>query len=758
MMNEVRMTSPQLKFLVAFILAFSFLLLANQVSLAQSKEQIESRKLARDAALKALAKAYEATGDDNWLMESTSNRVRTYLNLGEDEKAFDIVKRNINNPPTIDQCVNRVLRVAIKRPDVDLLHRLLDLYPSDHPDHLKVAKKIFSNGIELQNLDLIEQIINDSDEQIVRDQYRLTLRSYLDNWAQEESSNQENGDEILDRAWSIVLQMEDVPALCYTKCYLINELTLLVDPDRLNSFLPSEEQFDTAVEAITSKRDPLRRSTEEVPEVYAGYRNVDRMRGRWNSARIAVAISQYNEDPTPERLAEIEMLLVEKSKSPDWSYDERIVRWLLRSGVRQLAIATGCKLPSINVSIFRRSNRRKNPDTNPFRLVTRKSDGYDVFDEHPLSEVLDQMLQDSHFDQAFDLANKMSGPVWQGLALTRILNTHEIDQWSGFEQPRENVHSFVLVQVDPQRGSVDRYIRRAEEVLLRKEVASGNIDSALNRLSEFSSHTYTYNDLVPSVAHALFMHDQKQQAMDLLRSIDEEHRSDVAYKTLKELCYDDEVDLAEELLDEFIYSTDTVDEPSAFDNALSRATSNSRGAIHLIAMANIRVGAEESVISMLRLWPDNERKALTNTLFSLADAATHVKNDDLLESLADFAIEAKLDNYLGPMLLAELHKYQEALELCDTVPGERAMNYQMLLKNMIKYRAPNRFVADTILQIDNPNRQKWALEDGARSLGYQNQPEAVMELGEMLSDLPPEHRALYWSGVAMGLSWHGRQR
>ena len=86
------------------------------------------------------------------------------------------------------------------------------------------------------------------------------------------------------------------------------------------------------------------------------------------------------------------------------------------------------------------------------------------------------------------------------------------------------------------------------------------------------------------------------------------------------------------------------------------------------------------------------------------------------------------------------------------------MNYQMLLKNMIKYRAPNRFVADTILQIDNPNRQKWALEDGARSLGYQNQPEAVMELGEMLSDLPPEHRALYWSGVAMGLSWHGRQR
>ena len=110
------------------------------------------------------------------------------------------------------------------------------------------------------------------------------------------------------------------------------------------------------------------------------------------------------------------------------------------------------------------------------------------------------------------------------------------------------------------------------------------------------------------------------------------------------------------------------------------------------------------------------------------------------------------------MLLAKLGRFQEAYDLCETVPGERAMNFQMMLKSLVEYQAPNQIIADAIMQLDNSSRQTGVLEDESRSLGYQNRPSAVMELGEMLNELSAQHRALYWSGVAMGLSWHGRKR
>ena len=133
-----------------------------------------------------------------------------------------------------------------------------------------------------------------------------------------------------------------------------------------------------------------------------------------------------------------------------------------------------------------------------------------------------------------------------------------------------------------------------------------------------------------------------------------------------------------------------------------------------------------------------------------------MENERLTKLLGDFAVDANLDIYQAPLLLARLGRFDEAVVLAETIPVNRDMCFQMLGKSLVEHRAPAEVIEYCLSSIDDPGRLKWALEDMSPMLGYQNRPSAAFELGDLMEGFLPRYRAMYWSGVARGLAWHAR--
>ncbi len=659
-------------------------------------------------------------------------KIQTWINLGEEDKAFDYLNR-LSGWQFRQSAIGKIAGLAKRDDNVELLKRLLQSAEPIQKSKDAMEATVFRTVASMKSFDAMDEMVKLLDTPVKRDQAWLRLIRVNEN-----NSKSPTGEE-LEFLESVFGQLESREGKFIGGCILSRAFLLANDLERGEDFCPSDEEFAWFMAEFFVGRG----ARHQRPPAGLGRLASWAHRAFIEEIPNGILLAKLIRAKGSER----QELIEEAPYGGRWptSAIERLIDF----GHVDLAIELGLPLELKNNPFGGGGSFGESGKRDPFLQIVRRKPPLKR-DHQPLLKLLDQYLSDGKPEKAVDLATRLESTDFAGFAMFALLESSTVDESTKAPLPKK-LTNWLLDRIQTDRNRAYSFHILSRE-FLRFEAKRVDAQHAASLLAKVRPHhQQVFESLVPVVAAALLNENHLEQAYDLFEDVEVKQTVPLVIRCITELCYDDHIEPAWDLYQRFLNEDQDV-------NPFER--SNRNGPLRSMALCALRTNQPQMVMMTMQAWQtetSGDVQGCISSLLSLTRIAKERKDNQLLNQLLEYAIEKELKHYSGPMLLAEMGKFQAAMDLCDKVRGERAMNYQMLAKSLSKYRAPAEIFATCIKNIDKPSRREWALENESIKLGYQKDIEKVLAAGKLFEDLEPRYRAAYWTGVAAGLSHYCRE-
>lgn len=651
-------------------------------------------------------------------------KVQTWVNLGEDDKVIEIVK-GLGDSSSLDRASSTVASLATKKRDIELLRRLVQSINTESESGKNAEKNVFHYVASTFDVEAMSKIAEVRTTPQLRDEAKFMLLDRL-RW-------KDPSEDVVAPLKSVIDSFETRHSKFIGACYLAGVYSRRGEFNKVKATLPSREELELFRTQLAEQLpEPLKLLQNRGTSAIKLY---ERLAGR--DLKV-VRLESADKEEREKLLDELKAVA-----------DKNLVARLIDNGQSDLAIEIGCQLKLEEVPFLGGSSSFGNKKKDNFLLITRREPDLKR-GQQPLLKLLDSFLESDQVEKAFALVEKLEDTDFGGYAMLALLRAPGVESATK-DQIRSDLQKWFSKRLDrdPNRGWE---LQTAVNAFLDLEAQRINTRHAVTLLDDFESQGRSYvESLIPPLAAKLVVEGHDKDVEALFEYSEIERTPYLVRNCIRELCYDDNTEYAWSIYQKYldVDSGREITDPSDRNQALKT-----------LALSAVRSNREQVLMTILQQAPTDGPASLyesCNMLLNLIRIAKDRKDEKLLGLLSEYAIDKELLHYEGPMVLARLGHFEKAMELCARVPGESAMNYQMLARSLVYARAPAEIFAECIKKIDKPNRREWALEHDSIQIGYQNDPEKARAIGKLLDDLEPRYRAAYWSGVAAGLSHFCRE-